>query len=409
MMQKKRIAYVVLCVCAVLLLFFWSGSYQVIAGRTSIANIGVGHGSVSNEAGDSHKYVILAREYLDHFINTIMNVHYNFFPGYIDGNDVPPNAVALSMAGKRRLDNFAMAVSTVVGDGIPGDIIETGSWRGGASFVAVKVVELLAGQQRKVFICDSFKGIPKPPNDRQYSTEDQNANFPVFSDLSVERLVTDAQHLGLKTDSYQVVKGYFNESLPALLADQPHLIFSVLRLDGDTYFSTMDALRHLYPRLQPGGIVIVDDFIDWAGCRLAVDHYRAEHGISEPIMLVPHRKGEILRGAYWRKGHRPQLHRERDSGAQVVKVQAGGVRSQRLDSSWLCLLGEDRALSSDGPGHGGGASKSSSAEGTRTGPWLYPASAYRPAVAQWVPPEGPAGLVFDPQVFTNRTDIAICS
>jgi hypothetical protein len=308
-------------------------------------------------------------ELIELFIDVVMNTHYNYFPGYIDGSDVPPQANALSMVGKRRLDNFAMCVATTVRENVPGDVIETGSWKGGAAFVAMKVLDILdQRQQRKVYVCDSFKGIPSPPKDRQYNTEDHNANFPVFSEASSKRVLADAQRFGVSMDPSEVLEGYFNETLPALVASQPAIRFSVIRLDGDTYFSTMDALRTLYSRLSPGGFVIVDDYIDWAGCREAAEDFRRQQGIRDPIVLVPHRDGEILRGAYWRKG-----------SADV----APGPRLSKL----LCL------------GHSGG--------GDDTG-LLFPAKSFRPPVLVSVPTTGPQGLVYDKKVFEGRSDLKMC-
>jgi O-methyltransferase len=339
-------------------------------------------GSAPNVAGGvQHDYARASRqpaagygssELIDLFIDVVMNTHYNYFPGYIDGSDVPPHANALSMVGKRRLDNFALCVATTVKENIAGDVIETGSWKGGAAFVAIKVLSVLHQRQlRRVYVCDSFKGIPSPPSDRQYNTEDHNANFPVFSEASSKRLLADAQRFGVTIDPSEVLEGYFNVTLPALVASHPNIQFSVIRLDGDTYFSTMDALRTLYSHLSPGGFVIVDDYIDWAGCREAVDDFRRQQGIRDPVVLVPHRDGEILRGAYWRKG-----------SADV----AAGPRLNRL----LCL------------GHNGEAE---GAEGTGL---LVPVTSFRPEVLVSVPTAGPLGLVYDKKVFAGRSDLKMC-
>ena len=346
----------------------------------------------------------LRNEYLSFFIDTVMNVHYNYFPGYIDGNDVPPKADALSMAGKRRLDNFAICVATVIRDGVEGDVIETGSWRGGASFVAAKVIDLLGqGKHRKVYICDSFKGIPAPPSDRVYNQEDHNANFPVFSEVSTKQLLLDAERFRLNTGNLQVVEGYFNATLPALLDSHPRMQFSVLRLDGDTYFSTMDALRNLYPRLSPGGFVIVDDFADWAGCREAVDDFRREQGIRDPIVLVPHRRGEILRGAYWRK----ESPRVMLSARTRDVLQGSGASTQQLLSAALCLGGDDD-VTSTATEKASQIAPAGSLHSQLSLPLVYPADSYRPQRLVSVGRSGPEGLVFDKKVFADREDIKMC-
>jgi len=398
-----RVAFVISLV--ILLVFTLVGRWQGSDPHNSAEIVSVKY-SHSNIGGHIEALHRLQCEYLDFFISTVMNLQYNYFPGHIDGNEVPPNAMALSMAGKRRLDNFALSVATVINDGIQGHIIETGAWRGGASFVAAKVVELLhESEHRTTFICDSFKGIPKPPADRTYNTEDHNANFPVFSEVSAARVYTDAVHFGLRTDSIKVVEGYFNESLPALVASAPNFALSVLRLDGDTYFSTMDALKVLYPRLQAGGIVIVDDFIDWIGCREAVDDYRKAQNILDPIVLVPHREGEILRGAYWRKGShsaeggkrgynyslclggkntrngQPQAHNELlpTSAAVITKHSTPAIHNEAKNQG---SINQQHLLS--------------------------PKSAYTPTILVSVPREGPKGLKYDMNVFRGRTDLKMC-
>ncbi len=154
---------------------------------------------------------------------------------------------------------------------------------GGAAFFAAIVIETLAGSRssaRKVYMCDSFEGIPNPnpypicdsfegipkPTERQleeYNDELESSayNSKILNENNVDNVKATANLLRIPHDRLEYVIGYFNETLPTIVKEKPHLQFSVLRLDGDTYFSTMDALRYLYPRLVPGGFVIVDDYI----------------------------------------------------------------------------------------------------------------------------------------------------
>ena len=125
--------------------------------------------------------------------------------------------------------------------------------------------------------------------------------------------------------------GYFNESLPRLLASEEgrSLQLAVLRLDGDAFASTLEAIELLYPRLSPGGFLIIDDFADWQSCRAAIDLYRARHAISEPITLVPHRPGEVVRGAYWRK----QPHESQE--LCISRAGRHGLRALRIAGGYL--------------------------------------------------------------------------
>lgn len=247
---------------------------------------------------------VIVSDYLGFFRDAILNVHYNPFPEAVDGRTWPSSQQSLSMAGQRRLDNYVAAVMTVVHDSIPGHIIETGVWRGGASILAAKALSLVGeSQSRHVYFSDSFRGIPPPPKDAKDNVIDKDAwKLSILNDNSVNRVRESARSFGLNMANVTFVEGFFNESLPALVKQNPQLRFSVVRLDGDTYFSTMDAITVLYPLLNKGGFIIIDDYLDWVSCKHAIDDYRREHGITEPITLVPHKKGEHFRGAFWRKG-----------------------------------------------------------------------------------------------------------
>ena len=158
----------------------------------------------------------------------MVNEMYNSHDGTIDGSDWPEGSRAVSMIGKRRLHNFAALVSTAIHDDIPGDIIETGVWRGGASFLAAKVVELLC-DARVVYMADSYKGIPEAPAGiGRYSgwLKDSSASrIAILNDNSVERVQRDADLFGINRNRLSYVPGWFNESLPLLLTQQPSLKF----------------------------------------------------------------------------------------------------------------------------------------------------------------------------------------
>ena len=128
-----------------------------------------------------------------------------------------------------------------------------------------------------------------------------------------------------------------------------------MRLDGDTFFSTFEAIELLYPKLAPGGFLIVDDYMDWLTCRAAIDQYRSEHGITEHIIAVPHGPGEAVRGVYRRKQpaagqalcascpQGPGALRpagallEPGPGATPVTRGVKGPLGERLDGVWACM------------------------------------------------------------------------
>ena len=149
-----------------------------------------------------------------------------------------------------------------------------------------------AAAGRRTYLADSFSGIPRQNAKTKglVLAEDQDAHkITVLNSNSYQRVRQSAIALGLDVqERVRFEVGYFNETLPALVAREPNISFSILRLDGDTYSSTKEALQVLYPRLSPGGFVVVDDWHDWHGCRDAVTEFRDEHAVDAKLIMIPH-------------------------------------------------------------------------------------------------------------------------
>ena len=93
---------------------------------------------------------------------------------------------------------------------------------------------------------------------------------------------------GLLDDQVVFLQGFFSKTLtpgPDQHPDAPEQV-AVLRCDGDTYESTIDALQSCYPKLQPGGFCIIDDYYSFVDCARAVDEYRAKHGITAEMHRI---------------------------------------------------------------------------------------------------------------------------
>ena len=193
-----------------------------------------------------------------------------------------------SMIGRARLDNVIQAVDSALSEGIPGDVIETGAWRGGATILMRAVLAARDINDRVVFVADSFEGLP-PSN-----IEDDDAGHLHLDKtlaVSVEEVQSNFRRYGLLDDQVRFVKGWFCDTLPTLRGHA----WAVLRLDGDMYESTMDALVNLYDGLSVGGWLIVDDYHTYESCRRAVEDYRSEHGINDQIIRIDDH------GVYWRR------------------------------------------------------------------------------------------------------------
>jgi len=201
------------------------------------------------------------------------------WPGYAD-----------TMIGKYRLDNIQYCMETAFHDGVDGDVIETGVWRGGATIFMRAVLAAHGVKDRRVFVADSFAGLP-PPDPEKYPADSRSKHHE-FAYLAVSRqeVENNFSRYGLLDDQVVFLDGWFKDTLPGAPIDK----LAVLRLDGDMYSSTIEALDALYHKLSQGGFCIIDDFA-LPGCRAAVEEFRAKHQIKEKIQTID------WTGRYWRK------------------------------------------------------------------------------------------------------------
>jgi O-methyltransferase len=204
-----------------------------------------------------------------------------------EGRDWPPGAE--TMIGSARLANVLQCCVSAVHERVPGDFIETGVWRGGATILMRGVLEAMGDLGRRVWVADSFEGLPVP--DAQFPADDGLD----WSDVGVLKVDADTvranfSRYGLLDDRVVFLEGWFADTLPTAPIDS----LAVLRLDGDLYGSTMDALENLHPKVSPGGFVIVDDHGGWEPCRQAVSDYRRREEITAKIHEVD------WTGVWWR-------------------------------------------------------------------------------------------------------------
>lgn len=210
-----------------------------------------------------------------------------------DGRDWP--AEAETMIGLLRLENLAECIQHVLEDRIPGDLMETGVWRGGAAILMRAVLAAYGDTSRTVWLADSFQGLPKPdpgrfPQDGTDTAWGQLWRAPELA-VSMEAVQANFARYGLLDRQVKFLPGWFRDTLPTAPVER----LAILRLDGDLYESTIIALQSLYPKLSVGGYVLIDDYGAIEACRQAVSDYRQEQGIEEPIHQVD------WTGAFWRR------------------------------------------------------------------------------------------------------------
>ena len=206
-----------------------------------------------------------------------------------EGRDWPVGAE--TMIGLKRLDNLEACVRDVCAQGVPGDLIETGVWRGGASIFMRAVLRALGETTRTVWLADSFEGLPKPRKDLYPADAGDGCWRESVLAVSLDEVKANFEKYGLFDDQVRFLPGWFADTLPAAPVEK----LAVMRLDGDLYESTIVALRALYPKLSPGGYVIVDDWGAMPACRKAVEDFRRDEGIADPIQEVD------WTGVFWQR------------------------------------------------------------------------------------------------------------
>jgi len=193
-----------------------------------------------------------------------------------------------TMVGLKRLDNIEMCVNSIVRESIPGDLVEAGVWRGGAAILMRGMLRALEDVDRKVWVCDSFQGLPAPE-----LPQDAGLNFHKmdFLSINVDTVKQNFAAYDLLDEQVEFLKGWFSDTLPT----SPIEKIALLRIDGDMYKSTIDVLKSLYNKVSPGGYVIIDDYNDIRACRTAVNDFRKARGIDDHIVEID------WTGVYWRK------------------------------------------------------------------------------------------------------------
>jgi O-methyltransferase len=201
------------------------------------------------------------------------------------GHDWP--ASAETMIGTARMRNLRMLAQRAIAENVPGDFIETGVWRGGACIYMRGILAAAGQTSRRVFVADSFQGLP-PPDEASYPADAGDQHYK-FEQLAITREAVEQNFRRYQLLDEQVVflEGWFKDTLHKAPIEQ----LALLRLDGDMYESTMDALDALYAKVSPGGFVIVDDYV-LKPCAQAINDFREKRGITSPMH-------EVDRSAIW--------------------------------------------------------------------------------------------------------------
>lgn len=200
-----------------------------------------------------------------------------------------------TMTDAHAIMNLLFAVQYVVGNRIPGDIVECGVARGGSMMAAAHALRHLGDESRTLYLYDLFyPGMPRG-GAHDFTSANVNATaafesagilYDPGAAATIRETAAEVRDLmrstGYPESKVRLVVGRVEDTIPAVIPDR----IAILRLDTDLYESTRHELTHLFPRLSPGGVLIVDDYGAFLGARKATDDYLRQHGLSLFLLRV---------------------------------------------------------------------------------------------------------------------------
>jgi O-methyltransferase len=212
------------------------------------------------------------------------------------GSDLTPEMIdtiksvrPYTMTTVQRIEAVVSATRHVVTHGIPGAFVESGVWMGGSIMAAARTLVEMGDTDRDLYLYDTFEGLPAPgehdgivgseqPIDQLYANL-QSASKDAFLNAPVDIVRANVARTGYPIDRIHTVQGLVQDTIPTTAPEQ----IAFLRLDTDWYESTKVEMETLFPRLSPGGILIVDDYGYLEGPKKAVDDFLAEY--PQPVFL----------------------------------------------------------------------------------------------------------------------------
>lgn len=193
-----------------------------------------------------------------------------------------------TMTSVERLKSLSDAVNYIVQNGIIGDFVECGTWKGGSVMCMQKKLMHLNHYDRNFWVFDTYEGMPEPDDiDKNFNktaaqqlmdTEDKEKSL-TWAYSNYEETTGNILSTGYPSEKIKFIKGLVEDTIPQTQIDS----IALLRLDTDWYSSTKLELEHLYPKLVKGGILIIDDYGHWEGCKKAVDEYFGDNRI--PVFM----------------------------------------------------------------------------------------------------------------------------
>lgn len=191
-----------------------------------------------------------------------------------------------TMVGRERRRRLLAHMESLDADGVGGDVVELGVYRGGTAAVLGKACAA-SNMKRRLWLFDSFEGLPEPRSEdgleaARYAAgrvggKAESIGECVGTRVEVERLLFESAQLD--PSGVTLVEGWYQHTLGKVEIES----IALLHLDCDWYESVQLALETLYERVVPGGWVVLDDYGEWRGARLALHEFLGSRSIASPL------------------------------------------------------------------------------------------------------------------------------
>jgi len=220
------------------------------------------------------------RRFFHRFGYEIVKIREDYTP---DEAEIITRVKPFTATSAERIGGLINAVKYLSRNQVEGDFVECGVWRGGSMMAAMLTLLQLGDTSRHFYLYDTYEGMTPPTNKDVTHNNDSASDLLAMSEKDKEGRsywcvagLNDVQRnvfsTGYPKDKIHFIKGRVEDTLPATLPGR----IALLRLDTDWYESTYHELTHLYPLLCSNGVLIIDDYGFWQGCRKAVDDYFAK-------------------------------------------------------------------------------------------------------------------------------------
>lgn len=233
--------------------------------------------------------------------------------------DYKPFLQAETMIGDTRLRNIQECAEKVIREGVEGDFMECGVWRGGAA-IFMRAILKEYSRERSVWVADSFEGLPAP--DAAYPADAGDKHHTMdFLSVSIDEVKRNFSRYGMLDDRVKFLRGFFRDTLPG-----PVEKLALLRIDADMYEGVTQALEAMYPKVSEGGYIIIDDYQNLPATRKAVDDFAESNGLRLDLHKVD------WCAAYWKKDSSAIVSKPAPSGRKVVHLLLPG---QTFSQAWV--------------------------------------------------------------------------